>query len=521
MANKELFVSSARSVATANSVNNAGGIAYALSDKAALAQYIATGCLSNTFYTSAKDQLDTVLGLVKKVDPEFVAQCAVYSRQKGNMKDMPALLLACLSTMDRNDLFKKTFPKVITDTKMLRNFVQIIRSGVTGRKSLGSMPKRMISDWFNSKSEDQLFNGAIGNDPSLVDVIKLTHPKPNTPERNAFYAYLMGKEHDASLLSDKVRSFELFKKDSTNAIPQVSFERLSNIKLSVNQWKEVAANMSWTQTRMNLNTLQRNGVLSDSKIVKMIADRLINEELILKSKAFPYQLMAAYLNVGNDMPTMITNALQQAMEIATQNIPVLNGDVCVFPDVSGSMSNPVTGYGNGVASKISCYDVAALFAVSILRKNPTARVIPFDTRTHNIKLNPFDSIMTNSQKITMLAGGGTDCSVPLAYLNKNNIKADACIFVSDNESWYDDCARWDNGSGTTQAKEWSKFKSNNKNAKLVCIDIVPNRTTQSEDGSSILNVGGFNDSVFEVVDSFLSSNGKDHWVDVISRISFE
>jgi 60 kDa SS-A/Ro ribonucleoprotein len=37
----------------ANTVNEAGGIAYKLSPKAALAQYAATGCFNHTFYADA------------------------------------------------------------------------------------------------------------------------------------------------------------------------------------------------------------------------------------------------------------------------------------------------------------------------------------------------------------------------------------------------------------------------------------------------------------------------------------
>ena len=64
MANKALFKSYAgKLAATADRVNEAGGIAYGLDAKADLAQYIATGCLSLTFYASAQDQLRTVLGV--------------------------------------------------------------------------------------------------------------------------------------------------------------------------------------------------------------------------------------------------------------------------------------------------------------------------------------------------------------------------------------------------------------------------------------------------------------------------
>src|SRR5580658_3225256 len=101
MANKTLFQSLRGALLPkTDSVNEAGGKAYALSPKQALAQYAMTGCLNTTFYASADDQLQKVLAMASQVDAQFVAKTAVYSRQKGFMKDMPALLCAALSVKD-------------------------------------------------------------------------------------------------------------------------------------------------------------------------------------------------------------------------------------------------------------------------------------------------------------------------------------------------------------------------------------------------------------------------------------
>src|SRR4028119_1494290 len=113
MANKNLF-QTVKGLFTpkADAINEAGGLAYELSPKQALAQYAATGCFSHTFYADASEQLDKVLELTKELDAEFVAKTAIYAREKGFMKDMPALLVAVLASKDKA-LFEKTFPRVI------------------------------------------------------------------------------------------------------------------------------------------------------------------------------------------------------------------------------------------------------------------------------------------------------------------------------------------------------------------------------------------------------------------------
>ena len=66
--------------------------------------------------------------------------------------------------------------------------------------------------------------------------------------------------------------------------------------------------------------------------------------------------------------------------------------------------------------------------------------------------------------------------------------------------------------------EWSKFRARNPNAKLVCIDIQPNGTTQAAEREDILNIGGFSDHVFELLSLFAANTlHPDHWVGVIEE----
>src|SRR6202008_381516 len=127
-----------------------------------LAQLAATGCLNDTFYATAEAQLDMVRALAQTLEPEFIAKTAIYAREAGRMKDMPALLAATLAVRDVA-LLAQVFGRVVDNGKMLRNFVQIVRSGVTGRKSLGSRPKKLLQRWLLSASEQQLLNASVGN----------------------------------------------------------------------------------------------------------------------------------------------------------------------------------------------------------------------------------------------------------------------------------------------------------------------------------------------------------------------
>lgn len=512
MANKSLFKSMVgKLMPKTDAVNSELAPAYAFAPKHALAQYAVTGCMNATFYASAQDQLATVLKLANEVEAEFVAKTALFCRGKGYMKDLPALLCAVLSVRSPG-LLAEVFDRVIDSPKMLRNFVQIMRSGQVGRKSLGTLPKRLVLRWLENRTDDQLFIGSIGNDPSLADIIKMVHPKPATASRQALYGYLIGREYVAEDLPEIVRAYEAFKRGEMKQVPDVPFQMLTSLPLASEQWNVIARNGSWQMTRMNLNTFARHGCFAHQGLVRQVADKLRDAALIAKARAFPYQLLVAYLNTGKDVPAEIRESLQDAMEIAIRNVPVFEGKVYVCLDISGSMQGPVTGYRPGATSVMRCVDVAALIAAAIIRKNPRAEVIPFEHDVVELRLNSRDSVMTNAAKLASVGGGGTSCSAPLQLLNRRQAIGDTVIYVSDNESWVDASA----GRGTETMRQWSVFKARNPHAKLVCIDLVANQTTQAAEASDILNVGGFSDHVFEVVAQFAKGTlSGQHWVGVI------
>ena len=519
MANKTIFQTfKGMFTPKADTFNEAGGTAYKLSPKQALAQYAATGCFNHTFYADADEQLDAVLDLANELDGEFVAKTAVFAREKGFMKDMPALLLAVLSVKDK-DLFERAFPRVIDNGKMLRNFVQIMRAGAVGRKSLGSLPKRMVREWFEKRSAEQIFQQSVGQSPSIADILKMVHPKPIDAEREALYGYFIGREIDANKLPEIVKQFERFKNGESTEVPNVSFQMLTALPLGEKEWAEIARNAGWQMTRMNLNTFQRHGVFADEAMVELIAERLGNAESVRKARVFPYQLLSAYsaASANKEIPRAISEALQDAMEIATENVPAIKGKVWIFPDISGSMHSAVTGYRKGSTSAVRCLDVTAMVAAAILRKNPTAEIIPFSDNIVEAELNPRDSVMTNSQKLASLPSGGTNCSAPLRELNRRKAKGDVVIYVSDNESWIDSNRTWNRGTATME--QWNEFKSRNRDAKLVCIDIQPYAHTQAQERTDILNIGGFSDQVFTLVSEFAKGTlDAGHWVGVIEKM---
>lgn len=543
MVNKNLFKTSVASQQPATDTTNlAGGKAYSKSDKAALAQLACTNCFNGTYYSSAEALLEkskeAILAL--KGDPLFLAKTAVYAHTVAKMKDMPAFIVTWLAGLD-TVLFRKAFRKVVTNGKMLRNVLQLARSGECGRRfnvSAGTW-RAAVQEWFDNRSYPAIFKASIGNDPSMRDILRMTRPAPRDRlgqkdlQKEALFGYMLGKDEvNFEALPLIVREYERYKRKETTEVPDVDFRFLDSLQLDTAAWKQVARKANWYMTRMNLNTFLRQGVFGrktglalpdgvhadDHEMVDLIAARLRDPVQIAQANAFPYQLLMAFLN-ATEVPAKVRDALQDAMELATANIPTMPGDGYICVDVSGSMSSPVTGNRGTATSKARCVDVAALIGSCFLRKNPGSAILPFEHDVKPIRLNSRDSVMTNAQKLAAIGGGGTNCSAPLALLNANRLKGRWVVFVSDNESWVD--SGW-GGRSTAMQAEWANFKSHNPGARMVCIDLTPNTHSQVVQRPDILQIGGFSDQVFNVVHSFLEHGHEaDHWTATIDSVSLE
>jgi 60 kDa SS-A/Ro ribonucleoprotein len=521
MANKSLFGG-----AFGTTRNEAGGLAYRYSPRQALAQFALTGCLNRTFYTSAETQLDSVLSLCRANDPEYVAKTAIYAREKGHMKDVPALLCVYLAASKNLDLLQKVFSRVINNGKMLRNFVQILRSGVTGRRSLGTIPKKLVRNWFNARTPTEVFMQSVGGSPTFRDILRLSHPKPMDKQRNALYGWLVGKEFNFDLLPQVIKDFENWKSGNAKETPSVPFDMLTSRAIGTEVWIDIAKRAGWQWLRMNLNTMLRHGVFQDLGIVELVATRLSDEKEIRKARVFPYQIMAAYKNASLDIPLKVREALQDALEIATEAVPSIDGDMVICIDVSGSMKYPITGYRSSFVqsssdSKVRCVDVAALMSCCLLRKNPQSELLAFNTQVANVLINPRDTVLTNADRVGSMVGGDTACSAPLRFLNEKLQHVDTVWMISDNQSWLESLQidRYGRAVGKTKLmSEWEVLKERCPDARMVCLDIAPFGTAQTEQGrDDILNVGGIGDSVFSIGSMFLSGE-LENWSKAIESI---
>lgn len=495
-----------------NTVNDSGGIAYAMTHEHALAQYAVTGMLDNRVLQSAQVEFERVMAIADKCSSEYIAKVAIYAHEKGLMKDMPALLLAIL--LKRNKaIFGPVFDRVITNGRMLRTFVNIVRSGRLGYRSFGTLAKRKIQEWLNSASDKTIVNASIGNSPSLKDVIFMVHPKAPNENRNQLYRWVCDMEYHESKLPEQLQKYLQLKRnpDAAETLPDVPFQMYTSMGLTTEGWKHIAKNATWNQTRMNLATFDRHGVFSDSSMKSYVAEKLTSRRDILGSKAMPYSIFSAYK--ASNFSTEIKDALNTAANISLENVPEIEGKTVIAIDISGSMTQRVN-----MKSNVTCMDIAALFAAALRIKNPNTDIILFNTNARRYAPR-HDTIMGIANDLSAMSNGGTDCSSAMKYICDNYASdrmPDNIIMISDNESWAGVKA---NGWRTGTFQYLLDIKKKNPNVRMVNLDIAPNTSMQTPFDASILNIGGFSDSVFQIMALFFkSANKDDFWISEIQSV---
>ena len=264
---------------------------------------------------------------------------------------------------------------------------------------------------------------------------------------------------------------------------------------------------------MNLATFERHGVFGLKSFTSRIAEKLMSERDIIRSKAMPFAIFSAFKKAG-DISYEIRDALNKAAEISLQNVPKLEGKTVVAIDRSGSMSSLINS-----RSTVRVMDVAAVLVAALKNKNPDLEIILFN-HTASIYEPKGKTLFGISEELSRMAGGGTDCGAAMAFIKNqyaNTGMPDNIIMVSDNESWLSTTKNFWNSTGTVD--QLKLIRKQNPNTRMINIDVTPGSSSQTVPEEYVLNIGGFNDAVFQVASLFFNSKGnKDFWVSEINKV---
>jgi hypothetical protein len=210
-------------------------------------------------------------------------------------------------------------------------------------------------------------------------------------------------------------------------------------------WATLLETMPLEALLRNLGKMTQNGVAGDK--YKEIVARMTDQTAILKARIHPIKVLVAskvYKNGHGDLGSLswvpnsfIANAFTQLFRLSYGTITPTGQSIMVAVDVSGSMSSAVLG-----SNVLTCRDASIAMALLYLETEKNVSVVGFSAGLTDMSgpssRNQLRRGMTIDEGLAATNGmafSSTDCVLPIHHAIKHNLKFDAFIVLTDNETY--------------------------------------------------------------------------------------
>jgi hypothetical protein len=364
-----------------------GGAGWEKDAKTALYTLGVTNMVSEpTFYESAEARDDRYRSLITQVtaeDPEWMQGFIPWLRGTANMRSAPlvaALEYAHAGGPGARSVIASTLHRADEPGEALGYWLS--RYGrkipMAVKRGIADGAKRLYNEYTALKYDGQSHGVRMG------DVIELTHPKPESDTQGSLFKHLLDRRHghfdstvENRMLLDDLGLTKLAAAYRLDALPEderrprlreagpaaladasYTWERLSGWLpggMDAEAWEAIIPSMGYMALLRNLRNFEENKV--DEAVLRQVADKLADPDEVAKSQQFPYRFFSAYVNSGT---TYFAPALEKALDLSLQNVPIFTGRTLVLVDTSASMSAPVS-----ARSEVAAHDIGALFGVAV------------------------------------------------------------------------------------------------------------------------------------------------------------
>lgn len=357
-----------------------------------------------------------------------------------------------------------------------------------------------------------------GEDFSLRDVLRIAHPKPDSPEREALFGWITGAVPDkqARALLPSVDAFLTAKavtssREAVRVVGKlgVPWEFLPDAVLRDPEvWAALAETIGMTALLRNLARMTRLGTLKPlTKTTRRVTERLTDERALAEARIHPLDVYLALRVYGSGLShphprvppqqwtpvPAVCDALEEAFDRSFGHVERTGRRLLIAVDTSLSMNmNRATASGSVLGT---AYQVAnAMAAILVRTEGPDAHVIEVDFAVRPSKL----TARTRLREIHSWspAGGGTNLALPFTYAREQRMHADAVVVLTDNETWSG------NAHPSQELEEYRQAV--NPQARCIVVALTPNGGTIGDPtDEGVLNVAGFDASLPQVVRAFL------------------
>lgn len=472
--------------------NNAGGFGFVLDDWERLMRFLVIGSENGTYYVGEQkltaENAAVVIRCLKQDGVRAVTMAHdVNVNNRAPKVDQQLFTLALAmkhGDQAAKDAVRRFAPAMLRTGTHLLHFVAMLDSLGGWNRS----KRRLISEWFTGHDADwvalQVLKYQNRDGWTMRDVLRVAHPYTTSPRHDAVMAWVCGKltpekmEHNAlpGILQAHVNMTESVSGPVERALWGIS-QSLPREALPTEALVSPLIQLAMLPSMpvhaliRNLGNLTSSGLLANSDHAAIVVNKITNKETLARARVHPFAILLATLVYKSGagfrgsktwVPVpAILSALEDAYDLAFENVAPTGKRILIGIDTSGSMHMPCVG------TPIAASTAAAAMAITLARMEPHATVVQFDTEVR--KIVPITK-RTGIASLEEHSGGGTDLSAPLRWsmgeessvrrvLAGKKAEYDAVVLLSDNESWH-------GRAHTSQVLEAYR-KSVNRGTKLV------------------------------------------------------
>lgn len=506
---------------------SSSGFAWDVDNWTRLERFLILGSERGAYYVNEREltleNIDAVTDCLKQDGLRVVKTVVEISAAGRAPKNDPVLFVLALASSPK-------FADAKTIAAALEVLPQVARTGtqlctfaafVENLRGWGRGLRSAVSDWYLNKPASelayQMVNYQHRNGWSHRDLLRLSHPKADTPAHNALFQWAvdgeLGHLATAELLAAElrqVRAFEAAKK----AVSEEEIARLveehrlthemipSGWKNSARVWEALLESMPYVALVQHLGKLTAVGLLqASSPAAALVVARLIDRKRIANSRVHPIALLAALLRYkqGHDQEgelewtpvATVTDALDDAFYLAFENVQPIGRRIYLALDASGSMQ----GTGCAGMPDVSAAMMSAALALVFAKRDPKTVIAAFHDEIRSVDISRADSLDRACEAIVR-NGRSTDASLPMRDALRRNLAVDAFVIMTDNETWSGD-------RHPVQALDAYR-KATGIAAKLVVIAMAANSNSIADPNDAFqMDIAGFDASVPEVVTAFI------------------
>lgn len=496
--------------------NNAGGYVFEVDTLQRALRFLILGTDGGTYYTSerslTKDNANFIIELANSDEGIKLVDLLVDVSLKGRAsRQNPTLFTLAVCVSSTNEKVKshalENINSVCRTATMLFQFIAYVEN----LRGWGRALKKGVANWYLTKDINDLAYQIIKyrNRHGFThrDVLRLSHPKTDDGNLANLFRWTVGKEYGEDLpeiidsfiqvQTKDVRLKVVLKEINKGKLP---WEAIPTELLNEHAvWDELLPHIGLTALIRNLSRLSSIGYIKPLKDISKIT-ALFTDENIKRSRLHPLNVAVALRTYDSgrgfrgsltwEVNTDIVDLLNKVLIKSFNNVESTNKRTLIALDVSGSMSN-----GNVCNSFLRPIDAEAILAMSMVKSEPKIHTMAFSGELVQFPIYKNSTMKEVLKQIDRMDFGGTDCSLPMIYAQKNNIEVDTFIIMTDNETW----------AGKIHPFEALKQyrKSSGINARLVVIGMTSTKFTIADPtDKGMLDVVGMDTSVPELIASF-------------------